>query len=136
MSDQASGVVDPGAAAGYERAIARRGRSVTIQRVNGVAPRTAMVSATVTALVQDDSDDVRETSRTGYGSSEPGSISQGQRMIIVLARDLVAQRFPLPLQKNDKVILSGSTEKLNVNDVDDEKRRFGGAIEIKASGVS
>ena len=56
-------------------------------------------------------------------------------MVIVMAGDLASKRFPLPLKKNDKIILE-SGEELNVIEVDANKRAVAGAIELKASGVA
>ncbi len=53
-----------------------------------------------------------------------------------MIEDLAQARFPLPVQKNDNIILSSTGEKLNVTRVDMQKRAFAGAIELAAAGVA
>ena len=127
---------DPSIVAAYRRGLARDGQSVTVQRVNGIAPRTALVSATVVAKVSGNSPDIKAASRTGYNASEAGSITQGDRAIVLLEADLAVQRFPLPVQKGDNIILDATGEKLNVIEVDAGSRHLAGALDIKASGVT
>ena len=125
----------------YRRALQRRGRWVTVQRVSGNAPNATTFGATVKAMIE------------GYIPEKPvmdispeGSITQGARRVIVLQDDLAQKRFPLPLQKNDKVIIADdvespsptallSGEKLNILSVDPFKRALAGAVEILAVGV-
>jgi hypothetical protein len=68
-----------------------------------------------------------------------GGITEGARLVIVLTDDLAARSFPLPVAKNDKIVLLGAAgnpvESLNVTDPDPFKRALGGAIELKAEGV-
>ena len=114
----------------------RNGKPVVVQRVNGQAPRAGLVSATVPAIVTGYAIDTEVVSRTGYSDRETGSISQGDRSVLVMERDLRAARFPLPLRKNDRIILdAGAGDMLNVVDVDAETRHVAGAIEMKAAGV-
>jgi hypothetical protein len=120
----------------WRRAMARRGRMVRIQRLNGAAPRAATFSADVLAIVMGDEDDVRASARTGFDASKPGAITENLRTVSVLEDDLIAKRFPLPLRKGDRVVLIGKPDKLTVENVDDEKGRIGGVIELKASGTS
>jgi hypothetical protein len=43
-----------------------------------------------------------------YGATELiGSISQGDQQVIVLAEDLIAAQFALPVTSNDKVVVAG-----------------------------
>lgn len=126
---------DPNIVAGYRRAISIAGIPVQFQRINGQAPYTASIFANVTAVVREYSPDGGEASRTGFGSSHVGAITQGDRMVIVLEDDLNAQRFPLPLKKSDKVIIVSTGQVLTITEVDAFKRAVAGAIELKASGV-
>jgi hypothetical protein len=122
-------MVDPAMQAAYRRALARTGETVTVQRVSGTAPRTATFSASVKANVQSYAPETNEVSEGGYGSSQIGATTQSQRKVIVVAEDLAAARFPLPVQKNDRVMLADGT-KCNVTGVDAHKRQLAGAIEL------
>ncbi len=126
---------DPSILAGYRRAFARRGQPVLVRRVSGDAPNVATFDAAVTAIV------MSYTPQPDVMAVKPeGGITQGDRLVIVLADDLANERFPLPVAKNDKIVLldpvSGvQGEVLNVTDPDPYKRALGGAIELKAEGV-
>ncbi|MEJ0093403.1 MAG: hypothetical protein WDN46_08190 [Methylocella sp.] len=124
------------AQAAHRRGIAQRGEEVIFQRISGVAPRTVTFSAVVSAMVANYQPDGQDPARAGYGASQPGSITQGDRQVIVMIEDLAQARFPLPVQKNDNIILSSTGEKLNVTRVDMQKRAFAGAIELGAAGVA
>jgi hypothetical protein len=50
-------------------------------------------------------------------------IIQGDTRLIVLADDLIAAQFPLPLKKGDKAVVRG--RELNIEAVDDHTRRVG-----------
>lgn len=127
---------DPAIVASYRRAIARAGLSaVTFKRITGFAPNTAVVSATVQAVVRDYNPDTTSVAQTGYAATKLGAMTEGDRMIIVMATDLFDARFPLPLKKNDKVVIVETGEELNITVVDASKRAVAGAIELKASGV-
>lgn len=133
--------IDQNIQAAYRRALARRGRFVTVRRVGGNAPNAGTFDATVLAIVQ------------GYIQEKPvyevereGSITQGARRVIVLQDDLAQKHFPLPVIKNDKVIVADDVENpspaalaagesLNVISVDPFKRALAGAVEILAFGV-
>ncbi len=128
---------DPGIVAGYRRAMVRRGFAATIQRINGEAPRTALVSAeAIPVVVLDERADPTAGTGTGYGSGDVGGLPQQSRTMLVMVADLEAARFPLPLAKNDRVLLTESGELLNITDVDAEKRALGGCIELKVAGTS
>lgn len=125
---------DPSILAGYRRALLRRGQPVLVRRVSGDAPNVATFDAAVTAIV------MSYTPQPDVMAIKPeGGITQGDRMVIVIADDLATVRFPLPVIKNDKIVLldaSGNpVEVLNVTDPDPYKRALGGAIELKAEGV-
>lgn len=127
---------DPNMVAAYGRALARAGLQVTIKRVTGFAPNPVVeLSVTVQAIVRDYQPDTSEPSEMGYAPSKVGGITQGDRLVIVMASDLATARFPLPLMKNDKIIIVSTGDELNVVDVDAFKRVAAGAIELKAAGV-
>lgn len=126
--------LDPAAVRAYEDALARVGRLVTIQRISGTAPRTVIFSASVRAVVSGMGDATQPPSRTGYGESGVGAVTQTSRTAILLGCELVDARFPLPVRKNDKLLLDGG-DKLNVIAVDAEKRSVAGAIELTLAGV-
>jgi hypothetical protein len=141
---------DPAAVAAYRRALARRGRWVIIRRVSGQAPAATTTDAVVLAIVDD-----YVTEASVMPVKREGSITQGGRKVIVLADDLSAQRFPLPIVKNDKMILlddqqsfqgqkprvvpGGKTvweaDALNLENPDPSKRAVAGAIELLAVGA-
>jgi len=126
--------LDPSAVRAYRDALRKVGRNIAVQRISGTAPRTVMFSADVQAVVHDYADDGAAAQKTGYGESSIGGISQTARQVILLAEDLRVARFPLPVRKNDKIILNGG-DKLNVVRVDAEKRSVAGALELTAVGV-
>lgn len=136
MSKFAPQAIDPAMRGAYVRALARRGQAVTVQRITGTAPRTVTFSATVTALVEDDPPDTNDVRITGYGATKPGAISQTSRSVTLMASDLASARFPVPVQKNDKIILSSTGEKLNVTEVDMHKRALAGAVTLTGVGVA
>jgi hypothetical protein len=70
--------------------------------------------------------------RTDFGN-RLGTITQGDRKIIVLCLDLAAKSFPVPLQKHDKVIVQGET--LDIISVDQNTRLMAGAYELIVAGV-
>jgi hypothetical protein len=139
-------MINPSAEAAMRRGIEKRGIKVTLQRLTGQATGTpgsvVSFSANVLAIVQDYVPDSSVVQRTGYGASQVGAITQGDRQIIVMAEDLRKARFPLPVQKNDKVILledgisTDDCEQLDVTRVDAHKRAVAGAIELTATGVA
>jgi hypothetical protein len=143
-------MIDDNAAAGYERAIDRRGKPVIVVRESGVAPNVQVFKAAIRAIVTD------YKPESPIGETKPeGAITEGARSVIVLAHHLREKKFPLPLQKNDKVILldeeqtdpsqkaeaqpDGTAlyqiETLNVMSADPYTRAIAGAIELMAEGV-
>lgn len=128
---------DPGALAAYRQALAINGVAVTLQRVAGYAPSvTTVASANVTAIVRQMAPDATAVAQAGLSASMIGAVSQEDRLIIVLADDLAAAGFPLPVAKGDQIVLPNSSEVLNVTRVDPYKRAIAGAIELYAAGVS
>ena len=128
--------LDPAVRDAYRRALQRRGQRVIVQRILGYAPNSAAISVEVDALVADVIGDAAAADRTGYRSTEPGGITQDNRNVIVMAQDLELGRFPLPVQKRDKVILMRSGEQYDVATVDLEKRSLAGAIDLTVTGVA
>lgn len=131
------GTPDPAVVAAYGRAFARLGTTVqaTFTRTTGQAPAVTTVSATVSVVARNYIADTTASAREGYSVSNVGSISQGDRFFIVQSGDLAAKDFPLPLQKNDTIILIDTGEQMNIISADPFKRNAGGAIEVRASGV-
>jgi len=120
--------------AAYVRAIARRPEQVTIERLAGAAPSvTVAASATVDAVVRNVSSD--STNEQVEGSVRPGGIPQSRVEIILLAADLEAVGFPLPVEQFDKVTLSSTGARLAVVNVDMHVRALSGAIVLRAAGV-
>lgn len=122
--------MDANALAGYRRAIARRGQWVIVRRIAGDAPSAATFDACVRAIVMD------------YVPKEPvsdlkpeGGVTLGARNIILIEKDLRDKHFPLPVGKNDKVVLLGADEELNIMALDPNRRGIAGAVDIVAQGV-
>jgi hypothetical protein len=127
-------MTDSNAVQAYRRAIDRRGESVTFQRITGQAGQGAGVTvlpagggATVQAIVMN-----YQVQPDVMPVDPEGGVTLGDRQIIVLAADLLAAGFPLPLRKNDKAIVQGET--LNIETLDPSKRGIAGAIEVHAKG--
>lgn len=127
--------IDATMQAAHANAIALVGVPCTFQRVSGQAPNASTFSVTVTALVRSYTPDMTAQARQGEPATRIGSISQGQRQVIVMAEDLAAKRFPLPLRKNDKIIVVDTGQELTIDQVDSFHRAIAGAIELRASGV-
>ncbi len=128
---------DPGIVAAYEAAFATCGIQVAVKRVTGFAPNpTASFTAVVTAIVRDYQPDTTQPAQSGYASTKVGSITEGDRLVILMASDLAAARYPLPMQKNDKIIIVETGDVMNVVDVDAYKRTVAGAIELKTASVA
>lgn len=133
--------IDPNAEAAYRRALDVRGRWVIVRRVGGDAPNTATFDAPVRAIVQG------YVPEKAVGDISPeGAITQGARRVILLRGDLAAKHFPLPMQKNDKIVIADDVENpspqslaagevLDVMLVDPFKRALAGAVELMAVGV-
>jgi hypothetical protein len=131
-------MIDPTIEASYKDNIARVGKLVRFIRITGQAPRTAKFSADVMAVVTD-----YVPEHTVLDVKREGSITQGQRHLIVVNGDLTAKGFVLPIQKNDKVIVGrenvddwivdGEPE-FNVTRTDPNKRHIAGATEVWIEG--
>jgi hypothetical protein len=123
--------------AAYDRALLKRGTQIILKRVTGFAPNpTASFSAWVVAMVTDYQPDTTQPAQTGYAATKIGAITEGDRLVILMATDLANARFPLPVRKNDRIIIVDTGDELNVVDVDGFKRAVAGAIELKAAGVA
>ncbi len=122
-------MADANAVAGYRRALARGGQQVTFRRVDGQAPHAQVFDAVVTAIFRG----YQPTTPVGTAAHAQAAITQGVREWIVLSDDLAAARFPLPVRKNDKIVVG--TQIYNITDVDPGTRVFAGAIEGKAEAV-
>lgn len=127
--------IDPNAQAAHELAVKTVGQSVTFGRQSGLAPHVTVTSATVTAIVRDFVVDTTTTAASGYAASQVGSITEGDRQLIVMAQDLAAAGFPLPLQKGDTATIAATGEVLTIVRVDAAKRFMAGCIEAFGSGV-
>lgn len=131
-------MADPAIKAAYERAFARLGVSVpvTFKRVTGFAPgAVTTLTAAVNAVVREYNPDTTSVAQTGYAATKMGAITEGDRVVIVMAPDLAAAGFPMPLLKNDKIIMD-TGDVLNVVAVDAYKRAAACAIELKAASVA
>ena len=134
-------MLDPNAVAGYRRALARRGQTVLVRRISGDDANSVRIDAQVAAIVMD------YQPKTPVAEIKPeGGITLGARNVIVLEADLSAKRFPLPVTKNDKVVVNlnpaalgtgadNGDQELNIVAVDMFKRGIAGAIDIVAEGV-
>ena len=110
----------------YRRAIARTGQTVTFRRVTGQAPSATVTDISVAAIFR------HYQPAAALGSKE-GAITMGLREFIVVSDDLAAAGFPLPLQKNDRIIFCGQL--FNITEVDPNTRVFAGAIAGKAEAA-
>ncbi len=117
------------------RAMMKRGESIVISRYPFTTPTTA-ISASINAIIRNYAPDSGAASRQGYGSGDLGGVTQGDRSIIVMVADLQAQAWPLPVQKDDKILILSNNELCNVTRVDASKRAIAGAIELEAAGVA
>lgn len=132
-------MVDVSLQARTAAALYRRGESVNISRWTGAAGskvQSPSGGATVTAMVANYQADTTAAAAAGYSSSQPGSITEGERFVLAMAQDLTLGSFPLPVQKGDQIILSLTSEILIVTRADPHKRAIAGAIEIFAVGVA
>lgn len=109
--------------AAYDRAIARTGETVTLRRtVANASPIDVQVRARV----------------TGYALDElVGGIGQGDRKVIIPAKDVEASGFPLPFRKGSDAVMVRGT-RLTIQSVDDSTRRIAGrliAYDVRATGA-
>ena len=128
-------MIDPGAQAFTRQGVMLVGVPVTFERVVGFSPNATTISATVTAVVRKYQLDTVTVAETGYSASKPGAIRQGDREVLVMADDLAAAGFPLPVLKSDRIVIAATGDVINIIKVDAYKRAFAGCIEIDAAGV-
>ena len=89
----------------------RVGVACTFQRLVGSPPSVTLSpagGARVTAVVRNYLPDTTQELASGYSASQVGSISQGDRQILVMADDLAAAGFVLPVRKGDQVLVADS----------------------------
>lgn len=113
------------------------GVAVTFRRITGAAPNTTIVpigGAVVTAIVREYRPDRAAASEGGYGAGQIAAVGLGDRQVIVMADELTAAGFPLPLQKDDQIIVTSTSELLVVREPDSAKRAVAGCIEMYAVG--
>jgi hypothetical protein len=127
-------MIDPGAQAFTRLGIQIAGIAVRFERIVGFAPNAATTSASVIAIVRKYALDTVTISETGYASSKPGAIRQGDREVLVMAADLEAAGFPLPVKKNDRVVIEATGDTFSIITVDAYHRAMAGCIEIEAAG--
>ena len=128
-------MVDLSAQSALRNMIAQIGESVTFQRIVGFAPNVTITQVTINARVRGYGPDRTAPSQEGYSASQEGAITQTDRIVIVVAADLAAAGFPMPVKKNDKVILADGT-KANVELVDPHQRSTSGGIVMRVSEVA
>lgn len=96
----------------YASEVSRRGEMVTLVRDND---DDTVIKAQVRARVW------------GFAPNElVGDIDQGTRQLLILAEDVAASGFPLPIRKNDRILVRGNP--LNIQSVDDSTHREGGVL--------
>jgi hypothetical protein len=130
-------VSDPAATAFMRTAIHTTGVPVTMQRVFGYAPAPVWTfSADLTARVAKVAANRAAPARDGLSATAPGALTQDDRTVRLMADELAAERFPLPVAKGDKIILAAGGEAFEVSEVDDYTFAFAGAIELTVTGVA
>lgn len=111
------------AAASYRRQIEKHGEPITLRRVLLRPTPDADLAVKARVLRQGKPDDLANT------------VSQSDRVIVVMAEDIAASEWPGPPVKGDKIFLRGRA--LTITAVDDDKRRVAGvliAYELTANG--
>jgi len=129
-------VTDPSIVSAYRNAFARRAVPVVVERIIGFGASQTVIAATVPGVVQGNTVSTSASARTDYAATEPGAISQGDREVLLLADDLEREAFPLPLAKNDRITLPGSSERLSISRLDPHTRALAGAIICIVTGVT
>jgi hypothetical protein len=121
--------INENARAAYRRAFKAAGAiPVTFRRVIGQDESATATDIEVHAIFRGYS----ATAPIGAPAA-PHDISEGDRQFIVIEEDLRDAGFPLPLVKNDAIIIGPET--FNIVDIDYGTRRIAGAIEGRARGV-
>jgi hypothetical protein len=129
-------ITDPSAVAFMRQAIDAVGVPIVLQRVFGYAPNATTFSVNLTARVAKVTADSGAVSREGGSASAPGAVTQNDRTVRIMADDLAASRFPLPVVKGDKVILPPGGDAFDVSEVDPFTFAMAAAIELTVTGVA
>ena len=127
---------DPAAVALWRKAIYRVGVAIVISRPSGYAPHVTTFSVNLTAKVALAQPDSAAPLREGLGARGAGAVTQDERTVILMASDLSASRFPLPIQKGDLVTLPDTSEQFTVAFVDSYALAIAGAIKLTIAGVA
>ena len=108
----------------YRRMMNERGETVVHRRYTGAGPNRPKFDVEVMAVV------------VGYDEKDfVGSITVGDRKVILLAEDLVEAQITLPVTTNDKILVRG--KELAIIAADDSTRRVSGeliAYELQVRG--
>jgi hypothetical protein len=99
----------------YQRMLEEIGEKVLIRRYFGTGNNRSKFEVEVRARI------------VGYIASElVGTIIQGDQKAILLQEDLLIFQFPLPLMKNDKIVVKGKER--NIESADGDSRKIGGEL--------
>lgn len=127
-------MIDPAVEAEYRESFKARGApNVIFTRLVGDDVNTQQVSAVVPAVVTNYAPDTNAMAREGFKTDGVGTITQGDRRILVLEGDLKAKGFPVPLLKGDKATVG--PDALTITAVDMHTRHLAGCYELIATGV-
>ena len=129
-------MTDPSAQAFTALGVYRAGIAVTFQRLTGYAPDVTTTTAAITAVVRTATPDAASPARDGLAASQPGSVEQNSRWILLMAQDLTNGGISLPIVVGDQIAIPSTGELLNVDRIDPYKRALAGAIELYASAVT
>lgn len=111
----------------YRRALGSlgNGEEILMRRYTGTGSNRPRFDVAVAARVVD------------YMPNElVGDIKQGDRRLIVLAEDLVARQYPMPVKRTDRVVVRG--KECSIEALDDNTRRIGStliAYEMRVRGA-
>lgn len=101
----------------YRDQIELHGEDISIRRYNGIGVGRTYLDRPCRARVM------------GYAANElVGSITQGDRKIIVLAEDLEGESPVFAITKKDKVVASRFADELAIMSVDDSTARIGATL--------
>lgn len=101
----------------YRDQIDLHGEDISIRRYNGTGVGRTYVDRPCRVRI------------TGYSPAElVGSITQGDRRVIVLAEDLDGESPPYKITKADKVVAARFANELAIMAVDDNTRRVAGVL--------
>jgi hypothetical protein len=129
-------MINPSAAAFLEQAIEETGVEITLTRVFGFAPTASTFSVNLKAKVALVQPDAGAAAREHVEMSAPGAVTENSRVVILAERHLRGTRFPLPIQKGDKVLLPATSELFDVARVDPYLRAIAGGVTLTVTGVS